>query len=190
MKKIAVFASGNGSNFEAIAQAIEEGKLEAELALLVVNRKDAYVIERAKKYKVETLVLTLKECGSKEKYEELLVKRLQEKDIDLICLAGYMLYCGDVLLKNYEGKIINLHPALLPSFKGAHGIQDAFQYGVKIYGVTIHYVDQGIDSGKIIDQRAFYDEGYTYEQIEERIHALEHELYPNVIQKLLKGETL
>lgn len=186
MKRIAVFASGNGSNFEAIAKAIEQGRIDAELALLVANRKDAYVLERAKQHQVDTLVLTLKECGSKEKYEEIIVEHLKRKSIDLVCLAGYMLYCGEVLLSHYEGKIINLHPALLPSFKGAHGILDAYRYGVKVYGVTIHYVDRDIDTGKIIDQRAFYDEGYTYEQIEEKIHALEHELYPIVIQKLLK----
>jgi phosphoribosylglycinamide formyltransferase-1 len=98
-----------------------------------------------------------------------------------------MRLCGYVLLKKYEGRIINIHPALLPSFKGAHGIQDAFNYGVKVFGVTIHYVDAGMDSGKIIEQRAFhYTEGETVDEVEARIHKIEHEMYPEVVAKLIK----
>ena len=93
----------------------------------------------------------------------------------------------ETLLNAYEGRIINIHPALLPSFKGAHGILDAFNYGVKVFGVTIHYVDAGMDSGKIIEQRAFhYTEGETVEQVEARIHEIEHEMYPEVVAKLIK----
>ena len=96
-----------------------------------------------------------------------------------------MKLCGNVLLNAYEGKIINIHPALLPSFKGAHGIADAFNYGVKVFGVTVHYVDSGMDSGTIIDQEAFhYTDGETVDQVEEKIHAIEHILYPNVVKKL------
>ena len=116
-----------------------------------------------------------------------LYKKQTEYNVDLICLAGYMRICGYVLLKKYEGRIINIHPALLPSFKGAHGIQDAFDYGVKVFGVTIHYVDSGMDSGKIIEQRAFhYTEGETVEEVEARIHEIEHQMYPEVVAKLVK----
>lgn len=185
MKNIAVFASGNGTNYEAIAEAIQSGQIKANLRLLVVNKKDAYVLQRALKYHTEVLLICLKDYPSKEAFEQVIVDKLKEKKIDLICLAGYMLYCGTVLLQHYEGKIINIHPALLPAFKGAHGILDAYQYGVKVYGVTIHYVDAFVDHGKIIEQAAFHDEGYTLEQIEEKIHELEHKLYPEVIRKLI-----
>ena len=98
-----------------------------------------------------------------------------------------MRFCGKVLLDAYEGYIINIHPALLPAFKGAHGIEDAYNYGVKVFGVTVHYVDSGVDSGKIIAQRAFdYTEGETLEEVEARIHKIEHVLYPEVIKNLLK----
>lgn len=187
MKNIAIFASGSGSNFEAIAEQINNGNINCNLSLLVVNKKDAYVIERAKKYNVETLVLTLKEMKTKEAYEQVIVDKLKELNIDYIFLAGYMLYCGKVLLDNYEGKIINIHPALLPSFKGAHGILDAYNYGVKVYGVTVHYVDSGVDSGKIIDQEAFYDEGFSFEEIESKIHEIEHRLYPRVVKRFVEG---
>lgn len=188
MKNLAIFASGNGTNFEVIAKEITNGNIKANLALLVVNKKNAYVLKRASKYNVDTLVLELKDCESKEAYEQMVVDKLKEKQIDLIVLAGYMLYCGNVLLNSYEGKIINIHPALLPAFKGAHGIEDAYNYGVKVFGVTVHYVDSGIDSGKIIDQMAFHADGLTLEEVETKIHEIEHELYPSVIKRLVEGE--
>ncbi|MDE5715123.1 MAG: phosphoribosylglycinamide formyltransferase [Anaeroplasmataceae bacterium] len=187
MKNIAIFASGNGSNFEAIAKAIASGYIPAKLVLLVVNKKDAYVIQRAKQYGIETYILSLKDCLNKIEYEQKIVYQLKERKVDLICLAGYMLYCGKTLLEAYSNQIINIHPALLPSFKGAHGIEDAYTYGVKVFGVTVHYVDDGIDSGKIIDQAAFHKNDESLEEIENKIHELEHELYPRVIKKLVEG---
>lgn len=188
MKNIAIFASGNGSNFEAIAENIANGNIKANLALMFCNKKNAYVIDRAKKYNVETLVLQLKDFDNKEEFERKVIEKLKLLKIDLICLAGYMLYIGPTLLAEYEGKIINIHPALLPAFKGAHGILDAYNYGVKVYGVTVHYVDSGVDSGKIIDQDSFHDDGYTLEEIETKIHEIEHYLYPRVVKKLVEGE--
>lgn len=187
MRRIAIFASGNGTNFECLAKAITSKQINAELSLLVCNKKDAYVLTRAKKFSIETLVLSLKDCESKEHYEKLIVEKLQSLKIDLICLAGYMLLCGPTLLTSYEGKIINIHPALLPSFPGAHSIIDSYHYGVKVFGVTIHYVDSGIDSGRIIAQKAFEATGEeTLEEIECKIHALEYVLYPQVVKKILE----
>lgn len=187
MKNIAIFASGSGTNFEALVQACENGQIDGKVVLMVCDKKDAYVNERAKNHNVPSFVFRSKDYQSKEEYEELIVEKLEEYNVDLICLAGYMRLCGYVLLKKYEGRIINIHPALLPSFKGAHGILDAFNYGVKVFGVTIHYVDAGMDSGKIIEQRAFhYTEGETVEQVEARIHEIEHEMYPEVVAKLIK----
>lgn len=191
MKNIAIFASGSGTNFEALVEACEKGDIKARVVLMVCNKKNAYVVERAKNHHIDSFIFTPKNYENKEAYETEIVNKLYEYKIDLVCLAGYMLFCGEVLLKHFEGKIINIHPALLPAFKGAHGILDAFNYGVKVFGVTIHYVDSGVDSGKIIAQRAFdYQEGDSLEDVEAKIHAIEHELYPEVVAKLVEGENL
>lgn len=189
MKRIAIFASGSGSNFESIVQACERKEINAEVVLMVCNKKNAYVNERAKNHNIDSFVFWPKKYNSKEEYETLIVEKLKEYKVDLVVLAGYMLMCGEVLLNAYEGRLINIHPALLPAFKGAHGIKDAYDYGVKVFGVTVHYVDSGMDSGKIIAQRSFdYVEGETLDQVETRIHAIEHVLYPEVIKKLCEGE--
>lgn len=185
MKKVAIFASGSGTNFEALAEQIENKNIDAELLLMVCDNPNAYVIKRALNHNVETLVFNPKDYDKKSEYEAMIVKRLDELKIDIICLAGYMRICGKTLLESYEGKIINIHPALLPSFKGAHGIYDAFTYGVKVFGVTVHYVDAGMDSGKIIDQESFHiADGDTILEVEQKIHAIEHVLYPSVLKKL------
>lgn len=187
MKRLAVFVSGGGTNFEALVNACESGFIDAEIVLMVCDKRKAYAIERAKNHNVPVFVFSAKDYNSKEEYEAEIVKKLDEASIDLVCLAGYMRICGSVLLDKYEGKIINIHPALLPSFKGAHGIKDAFDYGVKVFGVTIHYVDSGMDSGRIIAQKAFeYQEGDTLEDVERKIHAIEHELYPSVVKRLVE----
>ncbi len=188
MKKIAVFASGSGTNYEAIVRACEEGKIDASVELLVCDKGNAYVLERAKNHNTKTFVFNAKDYESKEAFETVIVKMLDEAKIDLVCLAGYMRYIGNVLLSSYEGRIINIHPALLPSFKGAHGIRDAFEYGVKVFGVTVHYVDSGVDSGKIIMQRGFEYYGNNIDEVEEKIHAIEHVLYVEAINKFFKGE--
>lgn len=185
--RIAVFASGNGTNYEAIVRAAKEKRLNAEVSLLICDKPKAYVIERAKKYNTPTFVFRLGKYDSKASYEEAILKVLKEYKIDLICLAGYMKFCGPTLLNAYPNKIINIHPALLPAFKGAHAILDAYNYGVKVYGVTIHYVSEEIDGGKIISQGVIdYKEGDSLEQIEEKIHQLEHILYVDTINKLIE----
>ncbi len=188
MKKLAVFASGSGTNYEAIITACEEGKIDATVAILVCDKANAYVLERAKNHNTPTFVFNAKEYESKEAFETVIVEKLKALNIDLICLAGYMRYIGKVLLDNYEGKMINIHPALLPSFKGAHGIKDAFEFGVKVFGVTVHYVDSGVDSGKIIMQRGFEYYGNDIDEVEAHIHEIEHVLYIEAINKVLKGE--
>lgn len=191
MKRIAIFASGSGTNFEALVSACENKKIDAKVVLMVCNKSKAYVVERAKNHHVDTFLFNVKRYESREAYETEIVRKLKEYKVDLICLAGYMRICGQVLLNEYEGKIINIHPALLPSFKGDNAIYDAYTFGVKVFGVTIHYVDSGMDSGKIIAQRAFeYTEGETIEQVEARIHAIEHELYPEVVKKLCEGDCI
>lgn len=186
MKNIAIFASGSGTNFEAIVNAVEKGLIkDSKVVLMVCDKPGAYVIERAKNHNVKSFVFRAKDYNSKEEFETEIVSMLKELNVDLICLAGYMRYIGKVLLDNYEGKMINIHPALLPSFKGAHGIDDAFNYGVKVFGVTVHYVDSGVDSGKIIMQRGFEYYGSNRDEVEKKIHEIEHILYVEAINKVL-----
>jgi phosphoribosylglycinamide formyltransferase-1 len=185
MKKIAIFASGSGTNFETLVNKVEEGFINAKVVLMVCDNPNAYVIERAKNHNINSFIFNPKEFSKKSEYEAIIVDKLKELDVDLICLAGYMRYIGKVLLDNYEGKMINIHPALLPSFKGAHGIDDAFNYGVKVFGVTVHYVDSGVDSGKIIMQRGFEYYGSNRDEVEKKIHEIEHVLYVEAINKVL-----
>ena len=185
MKRIAIFASGSGTNFEAL---VNESYKNGEIVLLVCDKPEAYVIERAKNHNIPYAIFELKKFENKAKYEEAIVNKLMEEKIDLVLLAGYMKIVDETLLNAYEGRIINIHPALLPSFKGAHGIQDAFNYGVKVFGVTVHYVDSGVDSGKIIMQRGFEYYGNDVDEVEAHIHEIEHVLYVEAINKLFNEE--
>ena len=178
MKKIAVFASGNGSNFQVIAE-------QFPVEFVFSDHRDAFVLERANQLRVKSYAFELKEFDNKEAYEQAIVDLLEEHQIDLVCLAGYMKIVGPTLLSAYEGRIINIHPAYLPEFPGAHGIEDAWNAGVEQSGVTIHWVDSGVDTGKIIQQvrvpRLAED---NLESFEVRIHEAEYELYPEVLNSL------
>lgn len=184
--RLAVFASGNGSNFEAIAQACADGGLDAEVVLLVCDRPGAFVCERAARFGVETFVFRSKDYASKCAYETEIVAMLQARGVELVCLAGYMRILSDVLLEAYPGRILNIHPSLLPAFKGAHAIRDAFEYGVKVFGVTVHYVNGELDGGKIIAQRAFDYRGGDMEELERMVHAVEHPLYVEAVAEVLE----
>lgn len=185
MNRIAVFASGSGSNFEAIAQACADGVLDASVEILVCDNPSAYVIERAKKFGVKTFVFSPKQYQSKSAFESEIVSVLKELDIDMIALAGYMRIVGSILMESYGGRILNIHPALLPSFKGAHAIKDAFDFGVKVFGVTVHYIDETIDGGVIVAQRAFEYHGNDIDEVEARIHEIEHVLYVEALSSEL-----
>ncbi|MBR1869495.1 MAG: phosphoribosylglycinamide formyltransferase [Bacteroidales bacterium] len=185
MKKLAVFASGSGTNFEAIAAACADGRLDAEVVLMVCDKPGAMVVERARRFAVPSFVFSPKDYPSKADYERDIVGKLDELGVDLVCLAGYMRIVGDVLLAAYGGRIINIHPSLLPSFKGAHAVEDAVAYGVKVYGITIHYVNSELDGGKIIAQRAFPYEGSDPEEVHRIGQKIEHELYIETIKKLI-----
>ena len=188
MRRLAVFASGSGTNFEAIVTACERGVLDAEVVLMVCDKPGAGVVQRAAGHGVEAFVFAPKEYASKAAYEREIVARLDAAGVELVCLAGYMRIVGDVLLGAYGGRIINIHPSLLPAFKGAHAIRDAFDYGVRVYGVTIHRVDASLDGGPIVAQRAFDYAGRDREELERRVHAVEHVLYVETIGQLLKEQ--
>lgn len=186
MKNIAVFASGFGSNFQAIIEAVQQNNLRANIALLVSDKSDCKAVERAKAHNIDVFSFSSKDYDGKEAYETAILEALKAHHVDYIVLAGYMRYIGKVLLENFPMKIINLHPALLPSFPGAHGIADAYNHGVKVFGITIHFVDEGVDTGRIIDQFAFHMEGgESLDEIETKIHQLEHRYFPITIDKVL-----
>lgn len=187
MVNFAVFASGNGSNFENIVQALLSGKItEATCKLLVVDKEHAYACERAKKLNIPYLYVNPKAYANKAEYESFILSKLREYEIDLIVLAGYMRFIGEVLLQAFPYRIMNLHPAYLPQFPGAHSIQDAFEARVSYTGVTVHYVDEGVDTGEIIYQEKMtIDPAWSLETLEEHVHALEYELFPKAIQMVV-----
>lgn len=185
---IAVFASGKGTNLQAIIKAAKNGKLKANLSLVLSDNKNAYALKRAKRAGIKTAVIEPCLFRKREDFDREALKYLEQEKIDLIVLAGFMRILSQVLTRKFPYKILNIHPALLPSFKGAHGIKDAFDYGAKITGVTVHFVDDKLDHGPIILQGAIKIEGSdTLESLEKKIHKLEHKLYPQAIQLLIEG---
>lgn len=189
MKKIAVFASGNGSNFQVILDAVNRGALQAEISLLVCDRPGAVVIDRAEKGAVPLFVFQPKEYKDKGEYESQILALLKERDIDWIILAGYMRLIGPTLLKAYEGKIVNIHPSLLPAFPGKDAVGQALEAGVEKTGVTVHYVDAGMDTGEIIAQEVVeVIPGETRDSLQAKIQKVEHKLYPKVVKMLLNGK--
>ncbi|MDO0895480.1 MULTISPECIES: phosphoribosylglycinamide formyltransferase [Enterococcus] len=186
--RIAVFASGTGSNFTAIADAIQANEIKgAQIGLVFSDKPAAPVIEKARARDHETLVLEPAAFASKAAFERKLIEELQDHAIDFIVLAGYMRIIGNTLLSAYEGRVINIHPSLLPSFPGKSGIADAFAYGVKVTGVTVHYVDAGIDTGPIIAQEIVrIDTDDTLTSVTEKIHQVEHQIYPAVLAEIVE----
>lgn len=184
MTKFAVFASGSGTNFQAIYDAIQEGSLAGEAVLVVTDKPDALIVERAAKADIETLAIKPSSLPSKTAYEKAILEKLNGLNVEWIVLAGYMRLIGDVLLQAFPNRIVNIHPSLLPSFPGKDAIGQAMEHGVKVTGVTVHYVDSGMDTGSIIAQQAVEVVEGNREQTEERIHAVEHELYMKTLQEL------
>lgn len=182
--RAAVFASGSGTNFQAI---IERTDLPCEVSLLICDKPGAPVIEKAKHAGVSVLSFNPKNYQSKSEYEEWLVDQLQAYEIDWIFLAGYMRLIGSTLLHAYEGRIINIHPSLLPKFPGLDAIGQALENKASVTGVTIHYVDEGMDTGPVIAQESIsIYPNESRDSLTERIQNIEHELYPEVIKQLIK----
>jgi len=189
MKNIAVFASGRGTNFSAISAAVKKGRLKAHLALLVCDNPKAPVLGRAKKAKVKAVIVQRGDFAGKKDFEAKIIEYLKGHSIDVIVLAGFMRLLSGEFVRHYKGKILNIHPSLLPSFKGTEGIKDAFEYGVRVTGVTVHFVDEELDHGPIILQAPVkIEEGDTLGSVEEKIHTLEHKLYPEALRLLVEGK--
>ncbi|MTH54190.1 phosphoribosylglycinamide formyltransferase [Bacillus mangrovi] len=186
--KMAVFASGNGSNFQAIANAAKRGELEAEIVLLVCDKPGAPVTEKARAAGIPVLELSPKSFENKADYETEILLALQQHGAEWLILAGYMRLIGPVLLDAYPTRIINLHPSLLPKFPGKDAIERAYESGEQETGITIHYVDEGMDTGPIIDQMTVVIPE-SLEQLKESIHKAEHAFFPAVLQHVLKIQT-
>ena len=186
---IAVFASGQGTNFSAIARAIKKEKIKANLSLLVCDNPKAKVLGKAKRAGVKVVLVERKDFAAKRDFENKIIGHLREEKIDLIVLAGFMRILSPQFVQEYKGRIINIHPALLPSFKGREAIKDAFDSGVKLTGVSVHFVDEETDHGPVILQAAVkVEEGDSLAILAAKIHKIEHKLYPQAIRLFVEDK--
>lgn len=183
---LAVFASGTGTNFQALNDAILQRNLNAEIVRLIVDKSTAGALNLAKLFGIPATAIKYSNYETKIEAEQVIINQLETDQVDGILLAGYMRILTPKLIDAYSGKIINLHPAMLPKFPGRHSILDAFEAGVSETGVTVHFVDNGIDTGEIIAQEAVpILVNDTIDLLETRIHNVEHVLYPNTLAKLI-----
>lgn len=188
-RAIGVLISGRGSNLQAIIDAARDGRLDAPIALVISNRADAYGLERARRAGIETVVRDHKAHSSREAYEAVLVDDLRSRGVQLVCLAGFMRLLGATFVNAYPNRILNIHPALLPSFPGLHAQRQALEHGVKVSGATVHFVDAGLDAGPIVLQAAVpVLDTDTEDTLSARILEQEHRIYPEAIQRILDGD--
>ena len=187
-KHIAVLLSGRGSNFEALADSIAAGRIpNAEIAIVVSNREGAPGIEKARERGIETCVIPSKGL-ERETYDKMVVAALQEKKIDLICLAGYMRLLSAYFVAAFPGRILNIHPSLLPAFPGLESQRQAIEHGAKVSGCTVHFVDENLDAGPIVLQAVVpIENGDTPETLSERILREEHRIYTEAVRIVLEG---
>lgn len=189
--KLAILFSGNGSNLENLLTKLHQktfGKMRFEVVLCLCNKKEAFGIERARKFGLESVIIEHKDFKSREEFDEVLVKKIKESGADLTILAGFMRILSPIFTQNI--KAINLHPSLLPLFKGANAIKESFQSDMKVAGVSVHWVSEELDGGKIIAQKAFEKKNLSFEEFKAQIHALEYELLPQSVIELFNFEIL
>ncbi len=188
MLNIGVLISGSGTNLQAIIDAIEGGVLDARIRIVISSRPDAYGLKRAEAAGIQTVALDREVYKDTDVANEMIASILVKSGCDYVVMAGYMRKVREDILASFPDRVLNLHPALLPSFKGAHAINDAFNAGVKVTGVTVHFANAEYDKGPIVAQRAvIIGEDDTVDTLEEKIHAVEHELYPEVLQLISEG---
>lgn len=186
--KIGVLASGRGSNFQAIIDSIKTGYVQARINVLITDNPKAFSLERAEKHGIESLVMISKNYASRDEYFRAIAAELKKRDVELVVLAGFMRIVGKPLLNAYPNSVMNIHPALLPSFPGLHGQKQAHDYGVKITGCTVHFVDEGMDTGPIIIQAAVpVRDDDTEETLSARVLKLEHKIFPEAIKLFADG---
>ena len=188
MKRIGILLSGRGSNFEAIARQIDDGKLSAEIAVVVSNVESAPGLRRARERGLNVFFASSKGLG-REAFDRQVIHVLEETRVDLVCLAGFMRLLSPSFIQAFRNRILNIHPSLLPAFPGLDAQRQALEYGVKVSGCTVHFVDEGLDSGPIVLQAVVpVLDGDTEESLSTRILAQEHQIYPEAIQYVLDGQ--
>lgn len=186
--KIGVLISGSGTNLQAFIDAIAAGRVNASIEVVISSRPSAYGLVRAQRAGIQTVSLSKEVYADPIKADELIVSELRAHGVEYVFMAGYMRMVHAPVLEAYPNRVVNLHPALLPSFPGAHAIAEAYEAGVKVTGVTVHFANEVYDDGSIIAQRPVYvREGWTEEDLEAAIHDVEHELYPTVVQMIAEG---
>jgi len=184
-----VLASGRGGNLKAIIDAIKDGKIKADLKVVISDRKDAYALEYAKEANIPAFFMNPKDYHDRRAFDQAIVERLHEFKVDFVVLAGYMRLVSGYFVAQYPDKILNIHPSLLPSFKGMHAIKDAFEYGAKVTGPTVHFVVEEMDEGAVILQEPVRIEPEdTLESLKEKIHQAEHRIYPQAIDLYVRGK--
>jgi phosphoribosylglycinamide formyltransferase 1 len=189
--QLGVLVSGVGSNLQAILDAISAGTLNAQVKVVISNRPGVQALERARAAGVPALTIPHKDFASRAAFERALLSALGEAEVSWIVLAGFMRVLSPEFLNAYRGRIINIHPSLLPSFPGVDAAKQALDYGVKLTGCTVHFVDQGVDSGKIIAQRAVpVAAGDDVSSLASRIHEAEHELFVHVLREIAEGRVV
>jgi len=188
--KLGVLASGRGSNLQAIIDNIEKGLLSAELTVVISDQAGAFALERARKHGIPAVHAGAKGFKDKrEEYDALLVKELQKRSVDIVCLAGFMRIITPLLIKAFPDRILNIHPSLLPAFPGLHVQKKALDYGVKFSGCTVHFVDEGMDTGPIIIQAVVpVLDNDSEDSLSERILKQEHKIYSRAVQLLAEGK--
>ncbi|MGQ9473431.1 MAG: phosphoribosylglycinamide formyltransferase [Candidatus Caldatribacteriaceae bacterium] len=188
-KRIVVLVSGRGTNLQALIEATQKGIIPGRITLVISDNPGAYALERARKAHIPTKVLDYALFPEKRAYEEALLIALDQEMPDLICLAGYMRIVGKEIVARYRYKILNIHPSLLPAFPGLEAQKQAFEYGVKVSGCTVHFVDEGMDTGPIILQAScpVFDDD-TPETLSKRILKYEHQIYPQAVRLFLEGK--
>ena len=187
-EKIGVLCSGRGSNLTSIIEAIERGEIRAEIAVVIADKADAYALERARVKGIPAVAVVYRDYAERADFERALLTELHTHGVTLVVLAGFMRILSPVFVHAYTGRILNIHPALLPSFPGAHAHRDVLAYGVKVSGCTVHFVDEGMDSGPIILQASVpVQEGDTEEALAARVLAQEHRIFPEAIKLYVEG---
>ena len=185
---IAVLISGRGSNLQALIDAVADGRLAARLAVVISNHADAQGLDRARRAGIETLAISHRDYPTRVAFEEVLARELLARRVQLVCLAGFMRLLGPTFLNAFPNAILNIHPSLLPAFRGVDAQRQAWEYGTKVAGATVHIVNGELDGGPIVMQRAIaVDDGDTAATLAARILAVEHAIYPEAVARVLAG---
>ena len=185
--RLGILASGNGSNFEYIIKSIQNKQLKAEISILIVNNPNCLAIKKAIKHEIPYVIINHRDCNSRLEHDKLVINKLEELSVELVVMAGWMRIVGEELINKFKNRIINIHPSLLPSFKGIDAIQQAIDKKVKITGCTVHYVQKEVDSGSIIIQAAVpIEEQDSKDSLKKRIQDMEHIILPLAISKVAK----